>query len=219
MTPRPPSWAIAMASEDSVTVSIAALSSGTFRRMLRVSRVETSTCVGSTVECCGTSSTSSKVSAVTMPVSTSLSVSSGVFSSICDSTRRRPLREDRSRRGAVTLLVFLAAATGTRIVPADLRLLAPELLDDVVSTDAGWLRTARVRHGRRRHRRLGTAGRERRNRLGPGIVHRHLLGAATGAWNRRRFLVEHRTKPEEGADHLLFDARFHVLEERVAFFL
>ena len=51
---------------DSVTVSIAALTSGTFSRMLRVSRVTTSTCVGSTVECCGTSRTSSKVSAVAM---------------------------------------------------------------------------------------------------------------------------------------------------------
>src|SRR5687768_2473778 len=212
MTPRPPSWAIAMASEDSVTVSIAALSSGTLRRMLRVSRVEASTCVGSTVECCGTSSTSSKVSAVTMPVSISLSVSSGVLSSICDSTRRRPLREERSRRGAVTLLVFLAAATGAGIVPADLRFLAPELLDHVVATDARRLRPTRIGHGRRRHRRLGTTGRERRNRLGPGIVHRHRLGAAPGAWNGGSFLVEHWTKPEEGADDLLFDARFHVLE-------
>ena len=72
MTPRPPSCAMAMASPDSVTVSIAALSSGTFSRMFRVSRVETSTWVGSTVECCGTSRTSSKVSAVAMPISVSV---------------------------------------------------------------------------------------------------------------------------------------------------
>ena len=43
MTPRPPCCAIAIASRDSVTVSIAALTSGTFSRMLRVSRVLTST--------------------------------------------------------------------------------------------------------------------------------------------------------------------------------
>jgi len=51
MTPRPPCWAIAMARPDSVTVSIAALTSGTFSLMFRVSRVVTSTCVGNTVEC------------------------------------------------------------------------------------------------------------------------------------------------------------------------
>ena len=39
MTPMPPCCAIAIASRDSVTVSIAALASGTFRRMLRVNRV------------------------------------------------------------------------------------------------------------------------------------------------------------------------------------
>ena len=36
MTPMPPCCAIAIASRDSVTVSIAALSSGTLTRMLRV---------------------------------------------------------------------------------------------------------------------------------------------------------------------------------------
>ena len=50
MTPRPPCWAMAMAIDDSVTVSMAALSSGTNSGMLRVSRVETSTCAGSTFE-------------------------------------------------------------------------------------------------------------------------------------------------------------------------
>ena len=70
MTPMPPCCAIAIASRDSVTVSIAALASGTFSRMLRVRRVLTSTWVGSTSECRGTSSTSSKVSAVARPVST-----------------------------------------------------------------------------------------------------------------------------------------------------
>ena len=40
---------MAMASDDSVTVSIAALASGTLRRMRRVSRVVTSTWLGSTL--------------------------------------------------------------------------------------------------------------------------------------------------------------------------
>ncbi len=43
MTPSPPCCAIAIASRDSVTVSMAALTSGTFSRMWRVSRVLTST--------------------------------------------------------------------------------------------------------------------------------------------------------------------------------
>ena len=68
MTPMPPCCAIAMASSDSVTVSMAALASGTFSGMFRVNFVVTSTWVGTTCECCGTSSTSSKVSAVTMAV-------------------------------------------------------------------------------------------------------------------------------------------------------
>ena len=43
MMPRPPCCAIAIARRDSVTVSMAALTSGTLRRMLRVKRVLTST--------------------------------------------------------------------------------------------------------------------------------------------------------------------------------
>ena len=74
MTPMPPCCAIAMARRDSVTVSIAALTSGTDRRMLRVNRVVTSTWVGTTSECCGTSSTSSNVSAVARPDSMERSV-------------------------------------------------------------------------------------------------------------------------------------------------
>ncbi len=50
MMPRPPCWAMAMAIDDSVTVSMAALSSGTNSGMLRVNRVATSTCAGSTLE-------------------------------------------------------------------------------------------------------------------------------------------------------------------------
>ena len=83
MTPRPPCCAIAIASRDSVTVSIAALTSGTFSRMLRVSRVLTSTCVGSTSECRGTSRTSSKVRAVARPVVESASSVDGGQSVQC----------------------------------------------------------------------------------------------------------------------------------------
>ena len=54
MTPRPPCWAMAMASLDSVTVSIAALAIGTLSRMCRVNAEVTSTWEGSTVECRGT---------------------------------------------------------------------------------------------------------------------------------------------------------------------
>src|SRR5688572_29049942 len=82
MTPMPPSWAIAIARPDSVTVSIAALSSGTLSLMLRVSRVETSTWLGTSVECCGTSRTSSKVSAVESPTSVSVGDNDAVFSSM-----------------------------------------------------------------------------------------------------------------------------------------
>jgi hypothetical protein len=64
MTPSRPCCAIAIARRDSVTVSIAALTSGTFKRILRVRRVLMSTCLGSTVECRGTSRMSSKVRAV-----------------------------------------------------------------------------------------------------------------------------------------------------------
>ena len=84
ITPRPPCCAMAMASLDSVTVSMAALTSGTFRRMFRVRRVVTSTAVGTTSECRGTSRTSSKVSAVARPTSIEVacSVEASVFSAM-----------------------------------------------------------------------------------------------------------------------------------------
>ena len=68
MTPMPPCWAIAIARRDSVTVSIAALRSGTLTRMFRVTRDVTSTALGSTSECRGTSNTSSNVRAVVRPM-------------------------------------------------------------------------------------------------------------------------------------------------------
>jgi len=66
ITPSPPSWARAMAISLSVTVSIGELTMGMLRVMLRVSRVETSVSAGTTLECRGTSSTSSNV----IPVAT-----------------------------------------------------------------------------------------------------------------------------------------------------
>ena len=63
MTPRPPCWASAMAIRESVTVSIAALRSGMFRGIFRVSRVEMSTSEGMTSLLSGCRSTSSNVSA------------------------------------------------------------------------------------------------------------------------------------------------------------
>ena len=52
---------IAIASPDSVTVSIAALAIGTFKWMLPVKRLVTSTWLGTTVEWRGTRSTSSNI--------------------------------------------------------------------------------------------------------------------------------------------------------------
>ena len=61
MTPMPPSRAMAMAMDASVTVSIAAETTGMFRVMLREKRVSKLTSRGNTSEYAGTSSTSSKV--------------------------------------------------------------------------------------------------------------------------------------------------------------
>ena len=127
MTPRPPCCAIAIARRDSVTVSIAALTSGTFSRMLRVSRVLTSTCVGHDRR-----------------------------SAAARAARRRRsgrwrgrLSMERTRgavrfvyihtlcRGPVALLVFLPAAARARVVAADLRLVAPHGLHRrIVAADA-----------------------------------------------------------------------------------
>jgi hypothetical protein len=63
MKPSPPSWARAIARWASVTVSMAAETIGIRSEIVLVKRVETSTCEGSTSDRCGTSSTSSNVSA------------------------------------------------------------------------------------------------------------------------------------------------------------
>ena len=61
MMPIPPSWAMDMASLDSVTVSMGADTSGIFNSMFRVSRVEVLVSSGVTSLYCGTRKTSSKV--------------------------------------------------------------------------------------------------------------------------------------------------------------
>ena len=61
--PMPPSCAMAMARRASVTVSMAADTSGSFSAMLRVNRVAREVSLGRTSENAGTSNTSSKVSA------------------------------------------------------------------------------------------------------------------------------------------------------------
>ena len=66
MMPMPPSLAMAMAVRCSVTVSIAELISGVLSLMVSVSMVASDTSVGRTSEAAGTSSRSSKVSAVSI---------------------------------------------------------------------------------------------------------------------------------------------------------
>ena len=61
MIPRPPSWARAIASEDSVTVSIGAEIKGMLMVIRRVRRVDGSADSGVISLYAGTSSTSSKV--------------------------------------------------------------------------------------------------------------------------------------------------------------
>ena len=73
MMPIPPSWAMAMARGASVTVSMAAEMMGVRSVMLLVRRVEMSTSEGRTSERCGTSSTSSKVSASAILSSSTIS--------------------------------------------------------------------------------------------------------------------------------------------------
>ena len=61
-TPMPPARAIAMAIRDSVTVSIAELTSGTLSRIFLVSWLEVSAAAGTTSDAAGSSRTSSNVS-------------------------------------------------------------------------------------------------------------------------------------------------------------
>ena len=88
--PMPPSWAMAIAIRDSVTVSMAALRSGRLRGIRRVSRVLTSTSRGSAVEWRGRSRTSSNVRAVSTVALVSRSVDVSVFTGMMHSPGQAP---------------------------------------------------------------------------------------------------------------------------------
>src|SRR6266566_1339460 len=221
MTPRPPCWAMAIARLDSVTVSIAALTSGTFNRTLRVRRVETSTCVGSTVECCGTRSTSSNVSAVASSVPVGRRVREPVFNSI--EILAAGLTRPALRSRAVALLVLLAAAARAGLIASDLRLFAPDGLDHVVAARPRGVRSLGFAAIGGLPRRSGRSGASRsreggNRRFGGWLVHRDWRGAPWhGTRSRGRLFVHHGTKPHDVADHFFLDPVLHVSEEIEAF--
>src|SRR5690349_6558995 len=237
MTPKPPCCAIAMASRDSVTVSIAALASGTASRMFRVSRVEMSTFVGPTSagECRGSSRTSSNGSAVADSAPAAVRSVDSVFSSIDTKKGRRMSAQadadwqrasgSTSRGGPVALLVFLPAAARARIVASDFRpLMADRLHRRIVAADS---RRLLLRGGRARRRGGRRAGRSRRteHRRGRGFGARIVEDQRRAALRcttdrrRRRFLAQHRPQPPQVADDLLVDAILHRLEQLEAFLL
>src|ERR1700761_9431223 len=102
--PRPPAWAMAMASRLSVTVSMAADTSGMFRLSSRVKRVVVLTCPGMTSDGPGSSKTSSKVSP--SRISMRLSILRGAYSLPGgfgeEASGRRPNVQPQ-RRGSATL--------------------------------------------------------------------------------------------------------------------
>jgi hypothetical protein len=93
-TPMPPSWAMAIASRPSVTVSMADDKIGMLREMVRVTRLVTLTWLGKTSEAAGSRSTSSKVSA--RPKSLSIGRLAMVLSSVGLTRGARP----RTGRGS-----------------------------------------------------------------------------------------------------------------------
>ena len=97
----PPSCAIAIAIRDSVTVSIAALTNGTFSEIFRVRRVETSTALGSTVEWRGLSRTSSNVSAVASALSVHFPTDASVLRSMIHLLGTSPWQRSRCIRSAL----------------------------------------------------------------------------------------------------------------------
>src|SRR5262245_11282454 len=233
MIPMPPCCAMAMARRDSVTVSIAALTSGTDNRMLRVSRVVMSTCVGTTVECRGTSSTSSKVSAVARSVAVAVRSVDSVFRSI-DTKKGRRLSARLTTRDvrlttascsrSVALFVLLPAAARTRVVAADLRPFVPHRFHrGVVAADARSLLCRRARPcrcGGRRCRRSRTED-GRRGAFRARIVEDE-RGTPHGLATYRRgrsLLAQYRPQPPEIADDFLVHPILHRLEEVEALLL
>src|SRR5262245_36223392 len=118
----------------------------------------------------------------------------------------------------MTLLVFLAAAAGARIVASDLGLVTTYRSDDVIAAracgprgSAPELRRSGLPRGRRARACAPGASHGERGLLG-GVVHGHLRCAARrGPWPPGA-LVAHRAQPEEIPDDLFLDARLHVLE-------
>src|SRR5688572_14222502 len=230
MMPMPPCCAMAIAISDSVTVSIAALSSGTFNLMFLVSRVVTSTCAGRTVECRGTRRMSSNVSAVRRSAPMAFSRIS-LICVICAFHLRAPRYGGRvcgpgcsALLLPVALLEFLAASAPARVVAADLRLLALHRLDDVVAADPRGLAVLRQvldadRTGR------GRLWREHALLLFLRVVVVERGGPPRRLAHRRRHArlaavaLDDRLQPPQVADDLFLDAAAHVLEEREAFFL
>ena len=90
ITPMPPACAMAIASRASVTVSMAEEMTGTCKEIERVTRDETSTSFGSTLEAAGRINTSSKVSA------TALSGKCFLLSGVCPSGISQPHLEGGS---------------------------------------------------------------------------------------------------------------------------
>ena len=147
----PPCCAMAMASRFSVTVSIAALRSGTLSRMLRVSRELTSTWLGRTVrvprheqhvveregrgqadrDLVGVQNVRACFHAVLKRQKAANALLPSVHSCLRPGASR-PI-EGLVSSCAMTLLVLLAAAARTGIVAADLRLVALDLADRVVA--------------------------------------------------------------------------------------
>ena len=231
MTPRPPCCAMAMASADSVTVSIAALSERHVQAdVAREAGARRRPALGRTCECCGTSRTSSKVRAVVRPVSICSAAErptvrlSAVWS--WSSARDRHAKADIRRRpsserecvtgagvtaGPVALLVLLAAAARAGVVAADLGLVAPHRLDRrVVAADARRARRPSAPRGaelagrrrRRRRRLLGVAERQlRRPRRRRGAAARPGRPAAPPSP-----VSIDRPQPPQVADDLLVDA-------------
>src|SRR4030095_4334598 len=131
----------------------------------------------------------------------------------------REASAERSCRGAVTLLVLLAAPARTQIVAADLRLIAFDGLDHVVAADPRRLLLWTARDAERAWRRLGAGPGERRRRGRAGVVENQRRLTAHGTASHLGFFVQHRPQPPDVSDDLPVDTIFHGLEERKALFL
>src|SRR5262245_4068983 len=121
----------------------------------------------------------------------------------------------------MAFLVLLPAAARTRVVAADLWLVASyRLRDRIVAANARrlllWLGSGK----RARLRRLRPRRTQHRHGLRPGIVENQRRRPARGrASGDRSLFVEDRPEPPEVADDFLVDPLLHRLEEREALLL